>query len=212
MTPIPSIARRLLAPALLLPGLLCLPLPTLAIELETLAAALAARGADSTTYEQTRYLGILDEPLESSGRLAFEPPDRLVQEQLAPEPRTLILDGEEMTYSAAGRERVVSLDDSPQGAALAASLRGILNGQVEALRDDYELVLRERAGDGWQLNLLPLTEELADRIRRIEVIGQFRDQRAEVERMTLEFANGDRSVMRLGVPAGDAPDREPTSP
>ncbi|WP_410473646.1 outer membrane lipoprotein carrier protein LolA [Guyparkeria sp. TX1] len=192
--------------------LLSLPLPTYAIDIEELAAALAERGADSTEYQQTRYLGILDEPLESSGRLSFEPPDRLVQEQREPEARTLTLDGEQLTFEADGRRRVVELDDSPEGAALADSLRGILNGRVDVLREDYELVLHQRSGDGWRLNLLPLRDELADRIRRIEVIGQIDAGIANVERLTLEFANGDRSVMRLDQHREDEPDDEPASP
>ncbi|RRQ24012.1 outer membrane lipoprotein carrier protein LolA [Guyparkeria sp. SCN-R1] len=196
--------------AVLLP--LILPLPTYAIDIEELAAALAERGADSTAYEQTRYLGILDEPLESSGRLSFEPPDRLVQEQREPEARILTLDGEQLTFEADGRRRVVQLEDSPEGAALADSLRGILNGRIDVLSEDYELVLNERPDDGWRLHLLPLRGELADRIRRIEVIGQIDAGLAIVERLTLEFANGDRSVMRLDQHREDEPDHEPASP
>ncbi|WP_322520362.1 outer membrane lipoprotein carrier protein LolA [Guyparkeria halophila] len=192
--------------------LLTLPLPTYALNIEELATALAERGADSTDYQQTRYLGILDEPLESSGRLSFEPPDRLVQEQRHPEARTLILDGDQLTFEAEDRRRVVQLDDSPEGAALADSLRGILNGRIEALREDYELVLSERPGNGWRLHLLPRRQVLAERIRRIEVVGQINAGLAAVERLTLEFANGDRSVMRLGPHGNADPDDERRSP
>ncbi|MFI9654795.1 outer membrane lipoprotein carrier protein LolA [Guyparkeria sp. GHLCS8-2] len=202
-----SICRRF---AVLLP--LMLPLPTYAMDIEELATALADRGTDSTDYQQTRYLGILDEPLESSGRLSFEPPDRLVQAQREPQARTLTLDGEQLTFEADGRRRVVQLDDSPEGAAFADSLRGILNGRIDVLREDYELVLSERPGDGWRLNLLPLRDELAERIRRIEVIGQIEAGVADVERLTLEFANGDRSVMQLGQHGKPPQDDGSTSP
>ncbi|MGM0516217.1 MAG: outer membrane lipoprotein carrier protein LolA [Pseudomonadota bacterium] len=178
------------------------PLPVLALEIDTLATALADRGAGSTTYRQVRYLGVLDEPLESSGRLSFRPPDRLVQEQLAPERRTLTLDGDRLSLEEDGRRREFDLDDSPQAAALATSLRGILNGQVDVLREDYELVLGERAGAGWQLNLLPRDQALAERIRRIEVTGTLEDGLARVDRLILEFANGDRNVMHMEPPSG----------
>lgn len=192
--------------------LLTLPLPTYALDIEALATALAARGADSTDYQQTRYLGILDQPLESSGRLSFEPPDRLVQEQREPEARTLTLDGDQLTFEAEGRRRVVQLDDSPEGAALADSLRGILNGRLDVLREDYELVLSERPDEGWRLHLLPQQQALAERIRRIEVIGQINAGLADVQRLTLEFANGDRSVMQLGPHGNADPDGGRTSP
>ena len=180
----------------LLLGLL-LPLPGYALDLETLAAALAERGAGSTSYQQTRYLDVLDEPLESSGELIFQPPDLLIQDQRRPEPQRLVLTGDRLVLEADGRRRMMELDESPRGAALAASLRGLLNGRIDRLREDYELMLDERADGEWRLTLLPLDDRLTERIRRIRVVGRLDDGMAEVRKLTMEFANGDRSVMRM---------------
>ncbi|MFO7583011.1 outer membrane lipoprotein carrier protein LolA [Guyparkeria sp.] len=197
----PRLTFAVLSPLLLLLS----SLPAQAIDLETLATALAERGAGSTAYRQTRHLGVLDEPLHSSGRLIFEPPDRLIQEQREPEPQRLMLAGERLVVEADGRRREIDLADSPRGAALAASLRGVLNGRFDALEEDYELDLDERHDGGWRLTLLPRDRGLAKRIRRIEIIGSLDGDHAAAERLTMEFANGDRSVMHMQPAARDAP-------
>ncbi len=191
-----STADRILAVLLSL-FLLLLSLPAQAIDLETLATALGERGAGNATYRQTRYLGVLDEPLRSSGQLTFEPPDRLIQEQRKPEAQRLMLTGNHLVLEADGRRREVDLADSSRGAALATSLRGVLNGRIDALEKDYKLVLDDRPDKGWRLTLLPRDSELAEKIRRIEVIGHLDGDHAEAERLTMEFANGDSSVMRI---------------
>ena len=164
---------------------------------EDLARALGARGASTAEYQQTRYLDMLDRPLESRGILRYRPPDYLVQEQTAPGHQILTLDGGQLILEAHGRQRRLSLAEHPEGAAIATSLRGVLNGRIDALRDDYEVVYQTLGDDQWGLKLLPRTKTLAERIDRIVVRGRFDEGVASVERLTIEQHNGNVNVMRI---------------
>ena len=178
------------------------PLPVAAwaaqdASLDDLGQALAARGASTAEYQQTRYLDMLDQPLESRGILRYRPPDYLVQQQTAPTRQTLTLDGGQLILEAENRERRLELAEHPEGAAIATSLRGILNGRIDALRDDYEIVFQDLGHGEWGLKLLPRTETLAQRINRIVVRGRFENGMASVERLTIEHTNGNVNVMRI---------------
>ncbi|MDG4867769.1 hypothetical protein P8631_07120 [Guyparkeria sp. 1SP6A2] len=165
--------------------------------LDDLADALAKRGASTAEYQQSRYLDMLDEPLESSGILRYRPPDHLVQEQTSPHHQTLTLDGGQLILQAEGRERRLALADHPEGAAIATSLRSILNGRIDALRDDYDVVFRSFSDSQWGLKLLPRTDVLAERIDRIVVRGRLENGMATVERFTIHHPDGNVNIMRI---------------
>lgn len=165
--------------------------------LDDLADALAKRGASTAEYQQSRYLDMLDEPLESRGILRYRPPDYLVQEQTEPSHQTLTLDGGQMILQAEGRERRRALAEHPEGAAIATSLRGILNGRIDALREDYDVVFQAFSESQWGLKLLPRTDALAERITRIVVRGRLEDGVATVERFTIQRHDGNVNVLRI---------------
>ncbi|MCL7743812.1 outer membrane lipoprotein carrier protein LolA [Guyparkeria hydrothermalis] len=177
-----------------------LPFASLAADnasLEKLAQALSKRGASSAEYQQTRYLDMLDKPLESRGILRYRPPDYLVQQQTEPSAQTLTLDGDQLILKAEGRERRLSLSENPEGAAIASSLRGILNGRIDALQHDYDVAFRDFDDGQWGLKLDPRTEALAKRIAGIVVRGRLEDGVATVERLTIEHTNGNVNVMQI---------------
>ncbi len=166
--------------------------------LDDLADALAKRGASSAEYQQTRYLDMLDKPLESRGVLRYRPPDYLVQKQTEPHRQTLILDGNMLILRADGRERRLDLADHPAGSAIATSLRGILNGQIDALQEDYDIVFQNLSDAQWGLKLLPRTDALA---QQIVVRGRLEGEVATVERVTIKHTNGSVNVMKITHPA-----------
>ncbi|HER34024.1 MAG: outer membrane lipoprotein carrier protein LolA [Halothiobacillaceae bacterium] len=185
-----------------LASLLFSPLAEAAQELsiERLAQALAARGPSHAEYQQTRYLDMLDAPLESRGHLSYRPPDHLVQEQIAPTRQTLTLDGDELILQADGRTRRLNLAESPELAAVATSLRAVLNGQIERLGADYEMTFRSFGEQEWGLELVPRSDPLAAHLDRITVRGRLVDDVALVDRLTIERDNGNANVMRISHP------------
>lgn len=172
--------------------------------LDELADALAKHGASTAEYQQSRYLDMLDEPLESRGILRYRPPDYLVQEQTAPNHQTLTLDGGQLILKAEGRERRLALAEHPEGAAIATSLRAILNGRIDALREDYDVVFQAFSDSQWGLKLMPRTDAQAERIARILVRGRLEDGVATVERFTIHHHDGNVNIMRITHRA-DAP-------
>ena len=54
--------------------------------------ALAQRQHGHVTFTQRNYLAVLDRPLESSGELLYNAPDRLEKRTLKPRPESLILE------------------------------------------------------------------------------------------------------------------------
>ena len=155
-------------------------------------ARIARRGAHETRFVEQRYLRFLDEPVESSGRLSYQPPDRLERITDKPKAEAMVLDGETLSMTRDGRTRSLSVSQLPAVGALVGSIRDLLAGDRAAIEKRYR-VIAQGSDANWQLVLLPSDTELAALVTRIIVAGQ-------AERMiTIEIqqADGDRSLMTL---------------
>jgi outer membrane lipoprotein carrier protein LolA len=143
-------------------------------------------------FNETRYVSILDRPLESSGELVFTPPDRLEKRVTSPGSERLVVDRERLVIERAGRRQVMSLADYPQVAALIESIRGTLAGDREALERRYALALQGDAR-AWRLELRPRDAAIAQLVKRVEIQGSG----AQVQRVAIEQADGDHSFMQI---------------
>ena len=155
-------------------------------------ARIARRGAHETRFVEQRYLRFLDEPVESSGRLSYQPPGRLERTTDKPKPEVMVLDGNTLSMTRDGRTRSLSVSQLPAVGALVGSIRDLLAGDRAAIEKRYR-VIAQGSDANWQLVLLPSDNELAALVTRIIVAGQ-------AERMTtieIQQADGDRSLMTL---------------
>ena len=143
-------------------------------------------------FNETKEVSILDRPLETSGELVFTPPDRLEKHVTSPGDERMVADGERLVIERGGRRQELALADYPQVAVLIESIRGTLAGDRASLERTYVLALQgdERA---WSLELRPRDEALARLVKRIEIDGA----RAVVQRVEIEQADGDRSLMQI---------------
>ena len=160
-------------------------------DLSALMQLLADQKTGQATFVETKTLGILDQPVESSGELAYTAPDRLEKRTLKPKPELLLLDGDRLTVEQAGKRRIsFSLQEQPEVSAFVQSIRGTLAGDRAALEKTYAL---ELAGseDKWQLTLAPLSARMRAVIIRIRIGGSH----AKVRTIDFEQADGDRSKM-----------------
>ncbi len=164
-------------------------------DLDQLMALLAARGADRAAFNETRHLAILDAPLESSGELVFTPPDRLEKHTTSPGEERLVVQGGTVTVERHGQRQSLSLADHPEVAALVESIRGTLAGDRAALERTYRLAL---AGDrrAWRLTLTPREPAVRDIVRRVRIEGSG----ASLQRVRIEQADGDRSLLQIAPP------------
>jgi len=162
----------------------CLALPCLV----TLAGAARAEGAEwgftelmqgfhavtasHAHFVERHYLGMLSEPLKSSGKLAYAAPDKLEKITLTPQPERLALDGDRLTIDQgpAGRRQSFALSAHPEIAGVVESIRGTLAGDPDALERFFAIGL---TGDAraWTLRLEPKDAALRKLVSDITIAG-----------------------------------------
>jgi outer membrane lipoprotein-sorting protein len=159
---------------------------------DQLMAALAQQKAGRARFVETKYLAMLERPVESSGELVFVAPDRLEKRTLTPKPENLTLVGDMMTVERAGKKTVIPLQNFPELAGFIESLRATLGGNRDALERYYRLSIEGQAAR-WTLTLTPTEPRMAAAIQTIRIDGA----RDKVQSVEIRQADGDRSVMRI---------------
>jgi len=172
--------------------------------LDQLMGTLAGTARGTAAFTETKYISLLEYPVQSSGELRFVPPARLEKRTLSPQPETLILDGDVLSVERPSqdsaqrpaRPQVLRLQDYPEVAGMVESIRATLAGDRAALERVYRLSL-EGGRERWSLMLTPLDGRVARIIERIRIEGSG----GEVLRVEIIQRDGDRSVMDVrGVP------------
>lgn len=161
--------------------------------LNELMQTLAQTKSAKARFTEKKYIGFLDQPVESSGELAFTAPDRLEKRTVQPKFELILLEGERLMLEQPGRKRtVISLKGHPEAAAFVESIRATLAGDRAMLEKYYTLELSGRA-DAWRLTLLPRLDNMRKLVTRIRMEGA----QSAVTLIAFEQADGDRSEMRI---------------
>jgi hypothetical protein len=143
-------------------------------------------------YTEKKYSSLLNEPVVSSGTLAFHRPDTVEKNTLLPRKESFRIAGEELIVARKGAEKRFPLSSQPLLSAFAASLRGVLSGDAELLRRHYQLAL---TGDEqqWQLVMTPMEAGIIRYIEQISVNGHA----GHVEQIEVRERSGDHSVLQV---------------
>lgn len=183
-----SLARSLLCAL----ALIALTPPASAAEwqLPNLMKLLAETPPSRATFVEQKFIGMLDQPVESSGELSFTPPDQLEKRTLKPRAEAVILKGDELTLERGKRSMKVSLQEYPDVAVFVESIRATLAGDQRALERVWKVEL-DGAPARWALVLTPLNANAI--VARIRINGV----RGEVRQIAIEQRDGDRSVMNI---------------
>ncbi|MET0089458.1 MAG: LolA-related protein [Candidatus Thiodiazotropha sp.] len=161
--------------------------------LASLMQALQNQGARQARFSETRTLAILDQPIDQTGLLIFEPPDRLVRRLDPPGNLSAEIVGNQLTlWQGNERKQTLQLDNVPELLAFSASFRAILGGDSDTLQHYFETHL-EGDAKAWTLTLTPRESGLAKRIKQIKVEGRG----AEIDRYTTQENSGDQTLTRL---------------
>ena len=160
--------------------------------LAELMQRLAARRHGHAAFVERQFIAILKRPLESSGELFYDAPDRLEKRTLAPKPESLLLDQGTLSVRRGRRSVTLAVRDYPQIAPLIDSIRATLAGDQPALERSYAPTFAGGAA-GWTLVLVPRDQKLAELIASIRIAGAA-DQVSEV---VVQRQDGDRSVMTI---------------
>jgi hypothetical protein len=100
--------------------------------------------------------------------------------------------GPSLVIERRGQLREIRLTDMPALAGWVESVRATLAGDMSALSRYFTV---RASGDNarWQLELIPLSTELAAFVLRVTIAGNG----AQVTRIEVAEASGDRSVMNV---------------
>ena len=166
-------------------------------DLDRLMGLLAQRKHGHVTFVEQHFLALLDRPLESSGELLYDAPDRLEKRTLRPKPETLLLRQGELSAHRGHRTYILELRDYPQVVPLIDSLRATLAGDRAALEQVFEVEF-DGALDRWTLLLRPKDPAVARSVRQIRIQGA----RDVIQLVAIQQADGDRSLLTIGPDVG----------
>jgi Outer membrane lipoprotein carrier protein LolA-like len=154
---------------------------------------LAARKHGHVPFTEVQNLSVLKAPLNSSGELLYEAPDRLEKRTLVPRAETLVLEHGELSAQRGHHHYVVALSDAPQVAPFVESVRATLAGDRASLERYFET---DFAGDvaHWQLTLIPRDAATARSVREVRIEGA----RDAIKTVAIRQTDGDGSLLTIG--------------
>jgi len=161
-------------------------------DLDQVMGLLAMRQHGRVEFIEQQFLAVLKRPIESSGELRYDAPDRLEKRTLKPRTETLVLTGGVLTVERAHSRRVMDLHAYPQVLPFVESIRATLAGDRGALERVFRV---EFAGSvsRWTLTLVPLESKVKQSVSQVRIDGAG-DQLLKVE---IRQPDGDRSLMTL---------------
>jgi len=162
--------------------------------LDALMQRLAARRHGHVAFTEVQRLAVLDRPLESSGELLYEAPDRLEKRIVKPRPETLVLAHGVLSATRGRHTRTVELAAWPQIAPLIEGLRATLAGDRATLERIFGVRLEGDAAH-WTLRLAPRDPEAARVVSAVVITGEG----AELRTVETFQADGDRSLLTVGA-------------
>ena len=167
--------------------------------LDALMSLLAKRQHGHVTFVEEHFIGVLDRPVESSGELLYDAPDRLEKRTLKPKPESVVLEHGVITAHRGHRTYVLNLSDYPQIVPLIDSIRATLAGDRAALERAFKVSL-EGDLESWKLLLVPSEPTVAKSVKEIRIEGA----RDAIHSVEIRQADGDRSLLTIGpeIPTG----------
>ncbi len=162
------------------------------LDLPRLMQLLAAVPAAEVAFTEKKFSSLLSTPVVSSGKLVYRRPDIVEKNIETPRKESYRFAGEDLVMTRDGKERRIPLSSQPLLAAFAASLRGVLGGDIVLLRTHYELSLQ---GDepSWRLDMTPIDEQTRRYVQRVTVSGRA----GRVSQIEVREASGDHSVLQV---------------
>ena len=161
-------------------------------DLAQLMQSLAQVKRGEASFVERRHVAMLDQTLESSGKLYFEAPDTFVRETLKPRRERLEVSGNLLTISQGTRKSTLAIDSAPEAAVIVEAMRGTLTGNRDLL-DRYFNSALSGSRERWSLELVPRDARLRGQVASVRVAGQH----AVVREVQVAMPDGDRSVMTI---------------
>ena len=162
-------------------------------DLDQLMALLAQRQHGHVSFTEKHFLAVLDRPVDSSGELFYDAPDRLEKRTLKPKPESVVLQNGVITAKRGRHTYTLNLSDYPQIVPLIDSIRATLAGDRTALERLFKVTF-DGSLDQWTLALAPADSAVAKSVRQIRIEGS----RDAIHTVEIQQADGDRSLLTIG--------------
>jgi outer membrane lipoprotein carrier protein LolA len=184
-------ARCALVCALLYGGMVHAQAPA---ALDEVMQLLAKRTHGHVAFTEVHTLAMLKQPLNSSGELIYDAPDRLQKRTLEPRPESLQLDHGELTLERGHRKRVVALKDYPQVIPFVESIRATLAGDRPSLERYFNLHFAGTPA-GWTLELQPRDPQVSATVQQVRIEGA----QGAIRSVRIRQSDGDESLLTIGA-------------
>ena len=165
------------------------PIPAL---LASVLKEIAAKPVAKQRFIERKFIAQLDAPIDSSGELAYFPPDKLIRRAITPYAELTTIDAEQVSIERNGRKQTIAIAQVPQLAALATTMTAVIKGDPEPLVKRFK-VQSSGSQAQWAFVLTPRDTKAVGWLREIRISGQ----RGNLEVFEVQLADGDRSVTRL---------------
>jgi len=162
--------------------------------LDQVLGLLAMRRHGRVSFTEVHTLAMLDRPLESSGELLYDAPDRLEKRTLQPKPETLLLEHGVLTARRGHRSWVLSLQQFPQVVPFVESIRATLAGDRRALERFFRLDFSGSLAH-WSLTLVPTDATVGRSVNEIHIEGE----RDLIHTVRVTQSDGDSSLLTIGA-------------
>ncbi|MEO7386182.1 MAG: LolA-related protein [Gammaproteobacteria bacterium] len=146
------------------------------------------------TFTERYSAAVLDRPLESSGELFYDAPQRLEKRTLQPRRQRLVVENGTLVIEQRLKQYRVALADYPRAAPYIDSIRSTLAGDRQGLERVFRVEF-SGSDEDWTLLLTPLDSKVAAEVATIRIQGA--DDAIRV--VTMELTDGGQSVMTLGT-------------
>ena len=161
-------------------------------DLPRLMQALATSPATQVAFTEKKFSTLLSVPVVSTGNLIYRRPDIVEKHIDTPRKESYRFTGDELVLRRSGSEKRIPLSSQPLLSAFAASLRGVLGGDLVLLRGHYQLAL-QGLENSWRLDMTPIDEETGRYVQRISVSGQG----GKIAQIEVRETSGDHSVLQI---------------
>ncbi len=159
---------------------------------------LSAPATLQAEFVQVRHSRLLSQPIQSTGSLAFEKPDRMAWSVDSPARSTFVMDGTQvgMAFPDLGVRETLDLASSPEVASLVTGMMVWLGSDLERVQQDYELT--------WETDhavLIPRSEQLKNIIGSLDLTLAGSPKR--IQSVTIVEPDGDRVTITFSKVRAD---------
>jgi hypothetical protein len=163
-------------------------------DLDRIMSALAQRKHGHVTFVEKKFIAMLTRPVESSGELLYDAPDRLEKKTLKPRSESLVIEGGVISAQRGQHHYVLDVKQYPQVLPFIESMRATLAGDRVALERIFKVDIAGNF-DEWTLVLTPLDSKLTRTVKEIHIEGE----KDLIRLVEIREADGDRSLLTIGA-------------